>query len=277
MKHNTNQASISVLSLGGGVQSSTLALMAAHGIITPMPEVAFFADTHAEPNSVYKWLDWIKQQLPFEVIYVSGGNLTERSLTLKQARNGKGMWSKSRIPSFIKNNDGTTGLLERRCTYDHKVIPLNRAVIKLMREKGCVQIEQWIGISVDEAHRMKPSRDHRIINRWPLVDLRMSRHDCLKWMNRNGYPTPPRSACVYCPYHSDNEWRRLRDEEPEEFQKAVQFDRELRVVKSKTYNLSGMPFVHRSLVPLDQVDFSTDEDKGQSVMFGNECEGLCCV
>jgi 3'-phosphoadenosine 5'-phosphosulfate sulfotransferase (PAPS reductase)/FAD synthetase len=55
------------LSLGAGVQSSTLALMAARGEIGPMPKAAIFADTQAEPESVYRWLDWLEKQLPFPV------------------------------------------------------------------------------------------------------------------------------------------------------------------------------------------------------------------
>lgn len=59
-----------IISLGAGVQSSTMALMAAAGEITPMPDCAIFADTQAEPKSVYKWLDWLEGQLPFPVIRV---------------------------------------------------------------------------------------------------------------------------------------------------------------------------------------------------------------
>lgn len=55
---NVSQDPVHILSLGAGVQSSTLALMAAAGEITPMPQAAIFADTQAEPASVYKWLDW---------------------------------------------------------------------------------------------------------------------------------------------------------------------------------------------------------------------------
>lgn len=38
------------LSLGAGVQSTTMALMAAHGEIGPMPDCAIFADTGWEPK-----------------------------------------------------------------------------------------------------------------------------------------------------------------------------------------------------------------------------------
>jgi hypothetical protein len=97
-------------------------------------------------------------------------------------------------------------------------------------------------------------------------------------MEKHGYPRPPRSACVFCPYHSDREWRRLRDEEPEEFQKAVNFERRYQAAKALTVSRKGfVPYLHASRVPLDQVDFSTDEDQGQQLLFGNECEGMCGV
>lgn len=45
-----------ILSLGAGVQSTTLALMAAHGEIGAMPDCAIFADTGWEPKAVYEHL-----------------------------------------------------------------------------------------------------------------------------------------------------------------------------------------------------------------------------
>src|SRR5688500_16994503 len=51
-----------VLSLGAGVQSSTLYLMAVAGEFgTERPEVAVFADTQWEPRSVYTWLDRLEE------------------------------------------------------------------------------------------------------------------------------------------------------------------------------------------------------------------------
>lgn len=271
------QELVHIISLGAGVQSSTLALMAARGELTPMPHCAIFADTHAEPASVYRWLDWLEKQLPFPVHRVTKGNMTQAALTKKTKRDGSGEWSKSCIPAFIKNPDGSCGLLQRQCTYDYKIVPLTRAALQIMKDTGASGVVQWIGISLEEVHRMKPSRDKRITNRWPLVDKKMHRWSCLNWMRANWYPQPPRSACVYCPYHSDTEWRRLRDEEPEEFSKAVQFDRDYRKIKDETNNMHGLPYLHRSLVPLDQVDFSTDVERGQGLLWGNECEGMCGV
>lgn len=81
---------------------------------------------------------------------------------------------------------------------------------------------------------------------------------------------------MFCPYHSDREWRRLKDEEPEEFKRAVEFEKKYQAAKALTVSRKGFkPFLHSSRVNLDQVDFSTEEERGQLDMFGNECEGMC--
>lgn len=269
-----------IISLGAGVNSSTMALMAAHGEITPMPIAGVFSDTQAEPQSVYTWLDWLEKQLPFPVYRVTKGSLEEVSLEIRTKRDGSGQWVKNLIPAYIKNPDGTRGIMGRACTFDYKVLMLekeSRRIAQVKRGEKTVRVIQWIGISRDEAHRMKPARQPWIRHRWPLVDLGITRWDCLRWMEQKGYPKPPRSACVFCPFHSDTEWRRLRDEEPHEFHNAVAFEIALQERKARTDNRGGIPFLHNSLVPLGEVDFSTDEERGQISLFGNECEGMCGV
>lgn len=114
-------SALHILSLGAGVQSSTLALMAAAGEVTPLPSCAIFADTQAEPASVYRWLDWLEKQLPFPVHRVTKGSLTAVSLTPRLRKDGLGYWSKSLIPAFIKNRDGSRGIMGRACTADFKI------------------------------------------------------------------------------------------------------------------------------------------------------------
>ena len=262
-------APVHIISLGAGVQSSTMALMAAHGEITPMPVAAIFADTRDEPASVYNTLNWLEKKLPFPVLRETKGSLSGH--VLKQIADRKRC---SKPPLFVLNADKTKGILTRDCTGDFKVAVIQRAIRRIMKEREVRNVIQWIGISLDEVHRMKPSCVKYSEHRWPLIEKRISRHECLLWIEKNGYPKPDRSACVYCPYHSDNEWRRLRDEEPEAWERALEFDRKIR---TGIHKVRGKCFVHKSCVPLDEVDFSTDEDHGQQVMFGNECEGLCGV
>jgi len=266
------------LSLGAGVQSSCLALMASKGEIGPMPDAAIFADTQAEPKAVMEWLDWLETQLPFPVIRVSRGSLKEESLIIRARKDGTGFWSKSLIPAFIENKDGSKGIMGRQCTWSYKVKELEKAARKLAKIKRGqkeITVTHWIGISWDELQRMKHSQCKWSQHRWPLIERKMTRRHCLEWMASNGYPKPPRSACIYCPFHSDAEWRAMT---PDDFASCVQFEKDLQEVKSRTERMKGIPYLHASLQPLDTVDFSTDIDRGQGAFdFQTECAGMCGV
>lgn len=269
-----------IISLGAGVQSSTLALMAAHGEVTPMPDGAIFADTQAEPASVYRWLGWLEKRLPFPVYRVTAGSLAARSLKMKSTKDGR-RFSSTDIPFFTLSADGSVGKIRfRSCTRDFKIKPIVREARRLSgakRGETATRVIQWIGISTDEIYRIKDSRDAWIEHRWPLIEKRMSRTSCLDWMESHGYPEPPRSACVFCPFHSNREWRRLKDDEPKEFERAVQFERDLQSVKSRSENFEATPFLHRDAIPLDLVDLSTAEERGQMTLWDNECEGMCGI
>lgn len=284
-----------IISLGAGVQSTTLYLMAAHGEITPMPVGAVFSDTQAEPDAVYDHLAWLKSlNLPIPIHVVTRGNLATDSLVVKRSRLSGKIYQKSLVPLFIKNPNGSRGILRRKCTAEYKVREIIKETRRLvgmsnLREwykaerrglKPPPLVSQWIGISLDEALRKKPSREPWIVNRHPLLEKEISRADCLAWMKAKGYPQPPRSACVFCPYHSDLEWLRLKNEHPAEFAKAVAWEKAIQRANTEDEVAKGKPFLHDSLTPLEEVAFDDTpaKDKGlQLDMFNNECEGMCGV
>lgn len=264
-----------VLSLGAGVQSTTLALLAARGEVGPMPDCAIFADTQWEPAHVYTHLDWLEKLLPFPVYRVTQGDLRGGIA----AQRPKGKFLKVDIPAFVSVDGVPSGLINRSCTRDYKIDPIRRKVRQLLNLTGKRSpkhsiVEQWIGISLDETIRMKPAREEWITNRWPLIEMRLSRNDCLRWMERSGYPEPKKSSCIGCPFHSDNEWRALS---PNEFADAVEIDRRLRDETRGIARTKGKLYLHKSCKPLDEVDLSTAEDRGQLNLFLNECEGMCGV
>lgn len=275
------------LSLGAGVQSSTLAMMIATGELPPI-EAAIFADTQAEPQGVYDWLEVLKGLVaqsphPFPIHTVTAGNLEGEQTRLRTSGKTGNKYVRTLIPAFVAMPNGKKALLGRKCTAEFKI----RAILRKQREltpvpRGCKTIvcTALIGISTDEAHRMKPSREPWSVNAWPLIEVGMSRQDCLAWMASHGYPTPPRSSCVFCPFHSDAEWTRLRDEEPAEFARAIKFDNTLREQARKQTGTAASPgdvFLHSSLVPLAEVQFKDVPSHAQVDLFGNECEGLCGV
>jgi hypothetical protein len=256
-----------VLSLGAGVQSSTVALMIARGELPPV-DCAIFSDTGWEPKAVYEWLNWLETQLPYPVHRVSAGNLRDDTVNRSNTTGGRF----AAVPWFTLNPDGSKGMGRRQCTAEYKLRPLQRKVVELMggkRPKGGT--EMLIGISTDEAWRMRPSRVQYIVNTYPLITADMSRQACLKWMEQRQYPKPPKSSCIGCPFHSAEQWRALT---PEEFSDAVEVDR---AIRNLGRGIRGQQFMHASRKPLDEVDFSTPEERGQLNLFLNDCEGMCGV
>lgn len=249
-----------VLSLGAGVQSSTLLLMACRGEIEK-PDHAIFADTQWEPRAVYAHLELLKAEafkagIPVHII--THGSLKD------EVRQSDAI----RIPVFARMEpSGPVSMMQKQCTNEFKVFPIRRKIRELL---GTVKsAECWIGISTDEIQRMKPSGKKWLTHRWPLIERRMRRNDCVNWLAKNGYPDPPKSACLGCPYHSNAGWKRIANS-PDEWAETVQIDREIRS-KSK---IQGQIFLHKSGVPLDEAVFADD---GQLDLFVNECEGMCGV
>lgn len=263
---------MTVVSLGVGVQSSTMALMAAKGEL-PMPDCAIFADTGYEPNHIYEYLEFLKKELPFPIHIVDNGNIKDDMV--------KAIDNKERYPGppfFIQDSDtGEKGMLRRYCTADYKILPIRKKIRELCgvgfgkRFPKDKYVEQWIGISTDEIQRMKPNRDKYIENRHPLIEMNMNRQQCLIWMSKNNYPLPQKSACICCPYHDDTTWATMKKERPMEFEEAVWFDKKIRTGLGK---LKNKVYLHRSCEPLDEVEFKEKVDN-QMDMFDEECEGMC--
>ncbi len=317
--HSTNP--LKVLSLGAGVQSTCVLLMSCRGVL-PKLDAAVFADTQWEPKVVYKHLAWLEAEAAgygIPVLKGTRGDLRADGIEFRQ-NGGKGSKThstapegtiltheqgngrKASIPLFVKNPDGTQGIINRQCTSEYKIEVVERIIRRTLlgmkpRQKAPDDaVEHWFGISADESQRRRTSTNHWQTFRYPLIDDLTSsrkdtlfgrgfdRRDCLDWLRRHDYPEPPRSACIGCPFHTDEEWVRLRDTSPDEFADAVAFDKAIRAADAalqetgKVGRLVGLPFLHRQMVPLDQVVFNV-ADKAAAYQFGmgNECAGVCGV
>ena len=139
-----------------------------------------------------------------------------------------------------------------------------------------VQVEMWLGISTDEAMRQKPDQEEWATKRYPLIELRFSRGQLSNWFNEH-YPDRhlPSSSCMGCPYHSDSMWKHLNESDPRSFQEAVFIDQALRNVPATKGAIKGKAYLHRSRVPLLDIDLdavASDED-----LMLEECEGLCGI
>ena len=288
MAQETSTVVYRALSLGAGVQSSVLALLLSRSdprlieLGYPKPDAAVFADTGWEPDYVYLHLAWLEEQLDYPVIRVSKGNLKNN---LRKGQTAAG-YSFVDVPFFLVDENGKKGMLRRQCTNHYKIEPIHREIRELAGgQRGRPfpknrHVEMWLGISVDEVGRMKPSREPWVNHRWPLVDLGMTRRNCADWF-ASEYPDHrlPRSACVICPYRSDEHWLELKRSEPDSYDEAVRFDRWLRNSRANPVRqlVNGRPYLHRARRPLATVIAEKESDPGTINHFNEECEGHCGV
>lgn len=280
-----------ILNLGAGVQSSTLLLLMCQGKL-PKPDCAVFADTGWEPRAVYEHLTWIKGEATaagIRVHAVSAGNIRVDVLAgmALGGRSGGGKRFAS-MPFFTFDDAANKGQSRRQCTKEYKIEPIEQFIRRELvglkprqRMPLDATIRQWYGISADEWHRAKAATARWEERVWPFLligddslGVEWKRQDCIDWLETQ-YPerTVPRSACIGCPYHSDAEWRRMRDEDPDSWSDAVEFDKAIR----HCIGMRGEVYLHRSCKALDEVDLRTDVEKGQGLLWNGECEGMCGV
>jgi hypothetical protein len=265
--------SLAIISLGAGVQSTTMYRMAALGHLTPKPSLAIFADTQCEPSWVYENLAQLKRDhghiIPIQV--TTEGNLGD---DLRRSLDGTHRWGGgtfTAIPFWTVGEKGKRGRGRRQCTRQFKVDAVKNEIrrqlgLKPRQRIGKHHVVQWVGISTDEATRMKPSRYKWIESQWPLIDAGMSRTDCKRWLEANGFPIPGKSACVFCPYRAPAEWAEWRANRPELFEFACKVDEALRQSK-----LKRPQFILDKLIPLRELPIIVDDSEP---MIG-ECEGMC--
>ena len=211
---------IKVISLGGGLQSTTLLLLSLHGVIEKC-DVALFADTGWERQATYKNVEMLTEYAKsFDVPIVTvKGYASVREQMLTGQPDGF-----IHAPIFQESIDGKQKQqLKRQCTTHFKLKPIRQYMRKTYGNRAT--FEQWIGISLDESTRMKPSGVQYIKNRYPLVDMRWGRGNCVEWLNKNGFSIPSKSACVGCPLHSNEVWLMLNEDERQD---AIEVDEQIR-------------------------------------------------
>lgn len=244
---------IRTLSLGAGVQSTAIYLLANEGKIESF-DAAIFADTGWEPSRVYQHLDALEAAGSIPIHRVSAGNIRNDALDPDHRF--------ALMPLFVKNRDGSPGMARRQCTSEYKLKPIKREVRRLLGYPHPtpvprnVQAEVAIGISTEEIGRARDSDVKYMRNVFPLLDLGWSRKDCERYLKSIGWTSVSKSACIGCPFHGNRRWREMRDKYPEEWADAVEFDAAIRNGSARA-NATGTPlrghmYLHRSRVPLSE-------------------------
>jgi len=271
-----------ILSLGAGVQSSTVLLMSCKGLL-PKLDAAIFADTQWEPPQVYGHLAWLEEEAAkagIPVHRVMAGNLRQHTVD-GWARRHKGDGHRyASLPLYVSDGNGIMGTIRRQCTQEYKIVPIERFIRRnlLGLPKGQVApvgaVEQWYGISADEQRRIRMSDQHWKRNIYPLCNLppmlpkMFTRTMCLDWCREN-YPgrNVPRSSCMGCPFHSNAEWREIK-KDPVLWEDVCRVDEAIRHAD----RMKGEVFLHRSFRPLREANLDEDQMRFN---WNEECMGLC--
>jgi hypothetical protein len=265
----------------------------------PTLDAAVFADTQREPAAVYEHLAKLRREADrhnVPVYTVTAGDL----LAAVTGETGRYV----SMPAYTADTHGKRGKVKRQCTRDFKINPIRQKVSQLRREAGAARVEQWFGITTDEAGRVKDPDVLYVSHVYPFLDLqatlvkrgsvarhtspvvrrdgwehgpslRMHRRDCHAWLAEHGWGSVPRSACTFCPNRRNAGWRLLRDTDPAAWAEAVEVDERIRTGHGSGGQTRNPVFLHESLLPLTAVDLSTEEERGQQTLFAGECEGMC--
>lgn len=179
-----------VISNGLGVQSLAMIYLADEHRIGPMPDYAITGDTGDERTSALENLRLLQSSntrpSEIEILVRKDHDLRDDLLEVVAGRKKRF----SNPPFFIKNPDGSRGILTRGCTRDYKINPVRRELRRLLgkartgRVSATPIVELWIGITTDEVDRMEPSRMPWIYNRYPLIEIDWSRRDCERYLER---------------------------------------------------------------------------------------------
>lgn len=191
-----------ILSLGAGVQSSALLILAARREIDC--DGIIFADTGVEKPTTYEWIEKALKPIakdagiPIrEVAYTGDGWSSIYEYCLKYRI----------MPSTIK----------RWCTDKFKV----RVIAKALH---CDVDTVLVGFSADERQRIK---DYKLpyTREFPLIDLDLTQPACLQIIEDRGLPQPTKSACYLCPFQRPDSWRWLKLRFPDLFARALEVER----------------------------------------------------
>jgi 3'-phosphoadenosine 5'-phosphosulfate sulfotransferase (PAPS reductase)/FAD synthetase len=251
-----------VLSLGAGIQSTTLYIMAEEGLIPPF-DCAIFADTGWERDKTYNVINELQSKYKTPIITVKAGNIKDNMLEAKETQSRF-----ATMPLYCVQNNNK-GMMRRQCTEEYKITPINKELRKLLGLKPRQRytgdaIDFVLGISLDESVRANAYKESKYkTNSYPLINLKMDRNQCEHYLDQHNIDVV-KSACIGCPYHTNKEWRSL---DKNEFTDACSFDAQIRngfeYKKIKSQEL----YLHSSCQPLADVDMRTAEEKGQLRLF----------
>ena len=230
-----------ILSFGAGMQSTALALMScenAKAVNPPFPLVPIydevvFCDLGFEPH-------WVMEQMLFTQKACKKAGIPFRKLESPLYRDFMENFGERRtisIPWWTLREDGHKSKMPRNCTIDYKVEMISKHVRwellgykkgQRLRDEDKKAHEMHMGFSAEEAHRCKESPNPMFINKFPLVEMGMTRANNYTYIRDVWGLETKASACCFCPFHKNHFFQYLKENHPSDYAKLVEVDEVLR-------------------------------------------------
>lgn len=133
--------------------------------------------------------------------------------------------------------------------------------------------EMHMGFSYEEQNRCKDSSNKMFVNKFPLVDMKLTRADNYAYIRDVWGLETKASACTFCPYHKNYFFRHLKEHQPETYDRLLKVDELLRDKNPKPPMDSDL-FISRSrkrladLTPEDCNDAECFPYRGKQIWNG---------
>lgn len=269
--------SLTIISYGGGVQSTAMLVLACQGQLGYDVDAAVFANVG--PNSEHPRTLAFIEEVARPYCADHGLKLVEVRHTMVRTGEVRDLHDELMNPErkglHIPVKLGGSGApAQRHCTVKYKIEPIAR----WLKEHGATKDDPatvLVGFSTDEIFRVGRGNPPPIQTRaYPLLDLNLSRSACQQLIADAGLPVPPKSSCYFCPFHTRQVWAEMKRDEPELFQKTVAIERALHRKSDEVGR--DRAYFHADLKPLDE---AVHEAQDMLPLFDDkdgECDsGMC--
>ncbi|PTB85921.1 hypothetical protein C9939_04050, partial [Pseudidiomarina aestuarii] len=207
-----------VLGLSGGKDSSALALYVKE--TRPDLDVEyFFTDTGYELPETNEFIDQLEERL---------GHI--HRLNARSLNNIEGRGELDFKSMLKKHQNFLPSQRDRWCTIQLKLKPFERWADSLIADG--YEIYNYVGIRADEPNRTGLlTIDKPITTVMPFREDGIVKSDIENILQRNGLELPAyyswrsRSGCSFCFYQKKIEWIRLKENHPELFEQAKEFEK----------------------------------------------------
>ncbi len=245
-----------VMSYGGGKQTVAMVTLVLEGKL-PKPDLIVFADTGREVQTTFEYLNQVVQPALKKIglqVEICGHEYSNWDLI-------KGENQAILLPAFTRQN-GSIGKMPTFCSNEWKQRPIRR----WLKERGINNVDVWLGISLDEAERMKDSGLNWYRHVYPLIEITpMHRSQCVTQIQNFGWEAPHKSRCYMCPNQSALAWKDLKRRNDGDFEKAIALENEVRQKDQHVY-------FHPLAIPLEQ---AVEQSELQTDMFDGCDSGYC--